>query len=87
MEYPKFAETSKTDMQLRKKIQELLTNILIEERKVSDQSQIENIIEEVKNMCESKPMIYTKVELYSNSNKRLQFLAEKLYEKYFKAAK
>ena len=38
---------------------------------------------EVKNICDKNPEIYEKAQEFYNQKRRLNLLAEKIYEKYF----
>jgi hypothetical protein len=71
---------------LQKKIRNLVTDVIMEERGISEKafSSVDDVIREVKEVCDSNPKIYEKSEEFYKSGKRLQFLAEEIYEEYFK---
>ena len=71
---------------LKDRIHSLIINIIMEEREISEKSfkLYDEVIEEVKNICETNPEIYDEAEQYYKNNRRLQYLAEKIYENYFK---
>ncbi|NMC59121.1 MAG: hypothetical protein GYA51_07035 [Candidatus Methanofastidiosa archaeon] len=81
-----FYETQSDDDRVNKRLRDILTNIIMDERQISEKSfsEVDQISKEVKDFCDSKPIIYTKARLYDQAKKRLQFLAEKIYERYFK---
>lgn len=84
-----FYETKSDQEQLNKKLRDLIVNIIMDERQISEKSfsEIDQVSKEVKDFCDSKPIIYTKARLYDQAKKRLQFLAEKIYERYFNLKK
>jgi len=80
-----FHEIPSDEERVNKRLRDLLVDIIMNERGVSEKSfsEVDQIIQEVKTFCDSKPIIYTKARLYDQAKKRLQFLAEKIYERYF----
>lgn len=84
-----FYEAPSDEDRVNKKLRDILTNIIMDERQISEKSfsEVDQISKEVKDFCDSKPIIYTKARLYDQAKKRLQFLAEKIYERYFNLKK
>lgn len=78
-------EVSHTEA-LQKRIRDLITGIITEERGISEKafSAYDDVMNEVKIICSENPEIYEEAENYYQKNKRLQGLAEEVYEKYFK---
>lgn len=84
-----FYEAPSDEDRVNKKLRDILTNIIMDERQISEKSfsEVDQVSKEVKDFCDSKPIIYTKARLYDQAKKRLQFLAEKIYERYFNLKK
>lgn len=84
-----FYEVPSDEDRVNKKLRDILTNIIMDERQISEKSfsEVDKVSKEVKDFCDSKPIIYTKARLYDQAKKRLQFLAEKIYERYFNLKK
>lgn len=72
---------------LQKSIRDNLTHIITDERGISEKafSDYDSVMAEVKNVCENNPEIYEKAEDFYQSGRRMSFLAEEIYEKYFKS--
>lgn len=70
---------------LQKNIRDLIVHIITEERGISEKSfkLYDEVIEEVKDLCEKHPEIYQEAELFYREGKRLNYLAEKIYFEYF----
>ena len=71
---------------LQKRIRDLITNIVTEERGISEKafSSYDDVMNEVKNICDNNSEIYEWAQDYYDSGSRLNLLAEEIYEKYFK---
>lgn len=71
---------------LQKRIRDLITNIITDERGISEKafSAYDSVIDEVKNICAENPEIYEIANECYNQNKRLELAAEYVYSKYFK---
>jgi hypothetical protein len=71
---------------LHKSIRDYIVNIMMDDLHISEKSfkEIDNLIEKVKNICNKNPEIYEQAEEYYQSGKRLNLLAEKIYDEYFK---
>lgn len=74
---------------LQQRLRDNLSDIIATENKVSEKSfkQYDQIIENVKNVCENNKDIYLLANKFYNKNKRLEYCAEKIYDKYFKIPK
>lgn len=70
---------------LEKRIRDNIVSIIVDELGISEKSfkQYDNVIEEVKQLCNDNPEIYEKSQKYYENNKRLELLAELMYDKYF----
>jgi len=70
---------------LQKRIRDLIVGVVVEERGISEKSfsLYDSVINEVKEICDKHPDIYTEAEKYYEKNKRLNLLAEEVYQKYF----
>lgn len=68
---------------LHKRIRDLITNIIMDEQEVSEKdfTNVDRIMKEVNDKLNSD--IYKEVETLYNNNKRLNYIAEIIYEKYF----
>jgi hypothetical protein len=71
---------------LEKRTRDLITNIITEELGISEKSftQLDKVMKIVKDICNNNPKIYEEANEFYNSGKRLNYLAEKGYEEYFK---
>ena len=71
---------------LNDRIRGLLTNIIMEERGISEKAfeSYDKVIDEVKHTCDNNLQIYEDANQYYKDKRRLQRLAEICYEKYFK---
>jgi len=71
---------------IKKRIKSLITNIAIEENSISEKdfTKYDNVINLVNDICDQNEEIYLEANIFYNKNKRLQFLAEKVWEEYFK---
>ena len=90
MEYTDFfGEKISHETALKKRTRDLITQIIVDEVGISEKSftRYDQVIDHVKNMCDSNPEIYKNSEKYYNGGKRLQYCAEKIYYKYFKSPK
>jgi hypothetical protein len=71
---------------LQKRVRDLITGIVTYERGISEKafSDYDSVMAKVENICEENPEIYELAEDYYKNKKRLNFLAEEIYEKFFK---
>jgi len=71
---------------LHKSIRDDILDIVCEVNYISEKDfkKIDLIIKKVKEICEVNPEIYEKAEEFYSKGKRLELLAEEMYEKYFK---
>jgi len=71
---------------LHKSIRDYIVNIAMDDLHISEKSfkEVDNVIDKVKNICNKNPEIYEQTEEYYKSGKRLNLLAEKIYDEYFK---
>lgn len=71
---------------LQKRVRDLITGIITDERGISEKafSDYDNVMSEVKTLCENNPEIYERTQKSYEQKKRLNLLAEEIYEKYFK---
>ena len=78
-------QISHTDA-LKKNIKDLLCNIIMEEKNISEKafSSIDDVYLQINNICENHPDIYEMAQSYYEKHKRLKLCAEEIYEKYFK---
>lgn len=69
---------------LHKKIRDQITHILMNEQEISEKdfTNVDRIVSNVKDIF--NPDIYKEVEMLYNNNKRLNYIAEIIYDKYFK---
>lgn len=74
---------------LQKRTRDLITQIVVDVAGISEKSftQYDQVIENVKDMCDRNPEIYKKSEEYYSKGKRLEYFAEKIYDKYFNSPK
>jgi hypothetical protein len=74
---------------LQKTIRDLIINIIVDERNISEKSfkEYDKVISEVKQLCIDNPEIYEKAQEYYEKDKRLKLLAEECYDKYYKKGK
>ena len=87
MEYTSFfGKKVSHESALQKRIRDLISNIIMDELKISEKSfkQYDQVIEIVKDVCGKNEKIYEESEEYYTDGKRLNFLAEKVYDEYFK---
>lgn len=70
---------------LHSRIRDLISNIVMEERGISEKafSSVDNVMAEVKNVCETNPEIYEEAQKFYDKRIRLEGLAEQIYQKYF----
>ena len=70
---------------LEKRIRDCITSIVVEELGISEKAfqKYDNVMEKVKELCDNKPEIYEDAQNYYENNKRLELLAEIVYDKYF----
>lgn len=70
---------------LQKTIRDLVVGIITEERGISEKSfsLYDSVIEEVKELFDKNPNIYVEAQKCYENNKRLNLLAEEIYQKYF----
>jgi hypothetical protein len=71
---------------LETSIRDLITMIITTEKGISEKSfqKYDQIIEKVKNICENNLEIYDIAQEFYENNKRLEFAAESIYDKFFK---
>jgi len=71
---------------LEKSIRDNIIHIIMEERGISEKAfkTLDEVINEVKQLCKDNSEIYKKSEEYYQKGKRLKFLAEECYDKYYK---
>lgn len=80
-----FGEKISHEDALLSKISSMLSSIIMEERNISEKSfsKIENIMKEVKELVsKNKDEFLSQGNKYLNSNKRLNLLAEEIYDKF-----
>ena len=70
---------------LQKNIRDLITQIIVNVRGISEKafSDYDNVMNEVKNVCDKNPDIYKRTQEFYDQKRRLNLLAEEIYEKYF----
>lgn len=70
---------------LQKNIRDLVSNIIMEERGISEKSfsSIDNVMEEVRNFFDDNPELYEKTQQFYEQKRRIKYLAEEIYQKYF----
>lgn len=71
---------------LRKNIEDKITQIVVDEFGISEKSfdLYDQAIDLVKSICIGNEEIYEEANKYYTQNKRLEYLAEKIYEEYIK---
>ena len=74
---------------LQDRIRSLIIHIVTEERNISEKSlsKYDEVIDEVKNICNDNPEIYQEAQIFYDKKKRLNLLAEQVYDKYIKKGK
>lgn len=80
-----FGDEVTHDKALEKRINDNIVSIIVEERGISEKSfqKYDEVIEEVKQLCDQNPEIYEKAQNYYENNKRLQLLAEEIYDEFY----
>lgn len=80
-----FGKKVSHEKELQNRIRSLIINILTEERKISEKafSKYDEVIDEVKNLCNENSEIYIKAQEYYDKGKRLNLLAEEVYDNYY----
>ena len=70
---------------LKKRIRDLVTQIIVDELDISEKdfSRYDQVMEDVKDICDNNTEIYTDAENFYNTGKRLEMYAETIYDKYF----
>lgn len=73
------------DVALKKRIQDFIIQIMIDEFSISEKdfTKYDEIIKKVRNVCDENPEIYKKAEQFYWEGKRLQWCAEIIYFDYF----
>lgn len=81
-----FGKNVTHDEALQKRVRSLITNIITDELGISEKSfkQYDNVIEDVKTVCDKNTEIYEKANEYYSNGKRLQYVAEIIYDEFFK---
>ena len=71
---------------LEKSIRDDIIQIIMDERGISEKAfkSLDEVFDEVKQLCKDNYEIYEKAEEYYQKGKRLKLLAEECYDKYFK---
>lgn len=71
---------------LQKRIRDYVHHIIMDERQISEKSfkQLDEIFKEVKDVFDNNEFLYKSAYNYYNKSKRLQWLAEEIYDDYFK---
>lgn len=79
-----FGEIISHDDALKERIRSELSSIIMDELKISEKSfsQIDEVFKTVKDMCE-ETSIYSETNDLYNNKKRLKYIAEMMYDKYF----
>jgi hypothetical protein len=70
---------------LQKFFRDTLVNIIVDERGISEKSfsMYDDVINEVKVLCDNNPYIYEMANKFYNQKRRINLLAEQIYDKYF----
>jgi len=71
---------------LQKRIRDLITQIVVDEVNISEKdfTRYDQVIENVKSICDDNVEIYEEAQNFYENKKRLNYLAEKIYDEYFK---
>lgn len=71
---------------LQKRVRDSITQIIMDERGISEKafSSVDDVMEEVKRVCDENPEIYEIAQEFYDNGKRFEYLAEQMYELYFK---
>ena len=71
---------------LQERLRRLITNIITEEKGISEKAfgDYDSVMIEVQDICDKNPEIYEKAENFYTDKKRLNLLAEEIYEEFFK---
>ena len=77
-----FYEAPSDEDRVNKKLRDILTNIIMDERQISEKSfsEVDQISKEVKDFCDSKPIIYTKARLYDQAKKSILYMESSFKE-------
>lgn len=80
-----FGKSISHENALQKSIRDLIVDVIMEDRKISEKSfkEVDSIINEVKIVCENNPEIYILAQKFYDEHKRLNLLAEQIYQEYF----
>ena len=84
--YKDFFGKEKTHKEvLEKTIRDNIIHIIIDERKISEKSfnLYDSVINEVEQLCKNNAEIYKNAEIYYQTGKRLELLAEEYYDKFY----
>lgn len=70
---------------LHKSIRDDIIQIIVDVRGISEKAfkAYDEVIDEVKELCNNNPEIYEKAQKYYEKGKRLRLLAEECYDKYY----
>lgn len=81
-----FGKEVSHDESLQKLIRDNIIQIIMDERGISEKAfkSYDEVIDEVKKLCDNNSEIYEKAEEYYQKGKRLKLLAEECYDKYYK---
>lgn len=81
-----FGKEVSHDESLQKLIRDNIIQIIMDERGISEKAfkSYDEVIDEVKKLCDNNSEIYEKAEKYYQKGKRLKLLAEECYDKYYK---
>lgn len=80
-----FGDEMSHEEALQKSLRDHLTRIITDERGISEKAfaDYDSAMKEVKDLCDDNPQIYERAQKIYEQKKRLNLLAEEIYDEYF----